>query len=745
MRKVRCAALAVICCGRPVFAAGDQAQALIEKNNGDAFAAKDDLKDAADPYIKALALGRFPIEVRLKLAESVSWAGRYPEAAAAFRAILFDDPGNIKARVDLAKTLSWMDDRTGALAEIENVLRREPGDRAALLVKANTLRSMGENKKAIGIYNKILEGGDDFDTRTGLAYALLAEGDRKAAAACAGSLRDSQPGDDYDARTGGDYALLSRGGGGAARACAASLKAQYPYQEAERKELVAELASDIKPSVEAPDADDVEALKKKLGASADKAERAALDKRIGDAYVAKDDFGRAAGYYIEALSLGTFSAEDRLALATRISWGDRLAAAAKEFRALTTEDPANLKAGTALAKTLSWMGDNAGALTEIERVLGRAPDDRDALLVEANALRLTGRLKEAISIYNRLLQAGDNFDARAGLAYALLAQGDRKAAVASAAPLKAQYPYQAHELVELNAELAAAVRPTISAGFSYYNDTDSNNVERYALGSSQWIGSVKTDLDFIQVDAKDSTARSSRADILSFEAYRKLTGTLGVGGGLALDAVKNGATSDFVTWNVKADKKISGGALGASAVSYLMTDTAQLISNDIRATSYGLSAFKGLTARVLLNGSYSYKDYSDNNGSNDAQISPSYLLLLQNPRLAVGYKLRYLGFRRQSGSGYYDPSSNIAQLLFTNVSFDRGYFYGYAEPYGGHQTERRNRITSNSYFAGGSGSLGYKPFKSLSAEATAEGGNYSVQSAAGWEYYQLGLRVVYIP
>jgi len=203
--------------------------------------------------------------------------------------------------------------------------------------------------------------------------------------------------------------------------------------------------------------------------------------------------------------------------------------------------------------------------------------------------------------------------------------------------------------------------------------------------------------------------------------------------------------SGFLTWNVKADEKFTNGAVGASAVSYLMTDTAQLISNDIRATSYGLSGFEGLTGRVLLNGSYSYKDYSDNNGSNDAQFFPSYVILLQNPRLVVGYKVRYLGFRRQSESGYYDPSSNIAQQIFTNVSFDHGPFYGYAEPYGGHQTVRRSGVVSNSNFGGGSGTLGYKPVKSLSVEASAEGGNYAVQSAAGWEYYQLGVRVVYIP
>lgn len=714
---------------------------MLDKAAGDAFAAKDDVEHAAEAYLKALSEGRFSIEDRMALATAISWGGRYPQAAAAFRAILSEDPGDLKARIALAKTLFWMDDGKGALAEIEPVLRQTPGDRDALLVKANALRTTGAAAEAIKIYDKLLKGGDDFDARTGLAYALLAEGDRKAAVACAASLKDRYPSgvDDFEARTGGGYALLSLGDSAAARACAASLKAQYPYQERERKELVAELAADIKP------ADPIDVLKAKLAAAADDSARALLDKQIGDAYVAREDFVRAAGFYVDALSLGRFSAEDRMALATRISWGDRLPAAAKEFRALAAEDPADLKARTALAKTLSWMGDNAGALTQIETVLHQAPDDRDALLVKAGALRLTGRLKAATAIYRKLLEGGDDFDARAGLAYSLLAQGDRKGAAACAASLKAQYPYQTRELADLAAELSAAAKPTFYAGFSYYNDTDSNNVERYSLGYSRMIRSVKTDLDFTEVDAKDSTPRSDAADILSVEAYQKLAGTIGAGAGLAVDVARNRVNSGFLTWNVKADEKFTNGAAGASAVSYLMTDTAQLISNDIRATSYGLSGFEAFTGRVLLNASYSYKEYSDDNGSNDAQIYPSYVLLLQNPRLAAGYKLRYLGFRRQSLDGYYDPSSNIAQQIFANVSFDRGRFYGYAEPYAGHQTQRRYGVVMNDYFGGGDGTLGYKPCKSLSVEANAEGGNYAVQSAAGWEYYQLGVRIVYTP
>jgi thioredoxin-like negative regulator of GroEL len=435
-------------------------------------------------------------------------------------------------------------------------------------------------------------------------------------------------------------------------------------------------------------------------------------------------------------------------MATNISWGDRLPDAVKAFRALATEYPSNLKAGVALARTLSWMGDNDGALTEIDKVLRQAPADREALLIKANALRGKNRITEAIAIYHQILTGGEDFEARSGLANALLATGDRKAAavVAAPLPLQAEYPYQVREAKELAAELSAGAQPTLDAGFSYYNDTDSNYVRRYNFLYGQWLGNLKATLGFTHVDAMDPY-RSDSAEIVSAGACRRLTDTIGAGAGLSLDLARSGETSGLLTWNARADKLITDGSLAASALSYLMTDTAQLIDNRIRATSYNLSASRKLGARFFLNGAYSYKDYSDNNGSNDVQGSLSCLLWSQAPRLTVGFKSRYLEFRRQSGGGYFDPARYIAPQLFASLSLEKGRFYTDIEPYVGYQFINRYSTETNEYFAGGSGTVGFKLFKNLAIEANGEGGNYALQSASttGFTYYQAGARVVFTP
>src|SRR2546430_11355103 len=57
-------------------------------------------------------------------------------------------------------------------------------------------------------------------------------------------------------------------------------------------------------------------------------------------------------------------------------------------------------------------GELTESIAQAETVLKDAPDDQEALLVKADSLRWQGREREALPIYQKLLQKGDNFDAR---------------------------------------------------------------------------------------------------------------------------------------------------------------------------------------------------------------------------------------------------------------------------------------------------------------------------------------------
>ncbi len=175
-------------------AAAPQEKAELHKELGDLFTGKDNYTDAASQYVAALSLTRsFPASERLRMAVAISWADRLDDSVRELEAILADEPADAAARIHLARVLSWQGKQEQAIGQADTVLSSGPENRDALLVKANALRWKGNGREAIAIYNHILAGGDDFDTRIGLAHALIDTGDKKGAVANARQLKPSYP------------------------------------------------------------------------------------------------------------------------------------------------------------------------------------------------------------------------------------------------------------------------------------------------------------------------------------------------------------------------------------------------------------------------------------------------------------------------------------------------------------------------------------------------------------------------
>lgn len=192
----------------------NEEKAELYKKIGDLYASREDFKNAAEQYIRALSLKRdFPEGERIRMAVSISWGDRLDEATAELRSILKENPKNTEARIHLARTLSWAGKFDDSLVEIENVLGQYPQNKDALLIKANNLRWKGEIDKALPLYRSILEKQEDFDTRLGYTSALFTSGNDKAA-----------------------------------RESTALLKPIYPYQENELKKLQEDISKPKNPS-----------------------------------------------------------------------------------------------------------------------------------------------------------------------------------------------------------------------------------------------------------------------------------------------------------------------------------------------------------------------------------------------------------------------------------------------------------------------------------------------------------------
>jgi predicted Zn-dependent protease len=688
----------VFCLISPVFAADDLdtftrrlaaaknsvEEAEVYKMMGDYHARRNVYEKAAEAYIKSLPhmRDRLTDDELTQMAIYISWGGKLKASEMELRGLLQKNPANTRARTQLSRVLLWSNDLDGALAEAETVLTKIPDDRNALLVKAEVLRYKGEVDRAIVIYNGLLARSDDFDIRIGLSYAYLEKGDQNQA-----------------------------------MTVASLLKPEFPYQKQELEKLNRELK---KPPSQFSKSD--------------------ILKAEGDRLSAKKDYKAAAGKYEEALGLPhRFLFEERLRMATVMSWGGKNKEARRELEALLAQAPSNIQARLQFARVLFWTGELDAAIREADTILAVEPGNRDALLVKSNALRRRGFYRDADRLYNSLLSEKEAFDVREGQTYSYLTSGNRLKADESMALLKPHYTYEQEEMAKLNIERDWAFRPRLYGGVMFYNDKDDNQVTRYSAGSQFWIGNWKTNLDYSHVSAR-APGLSNESDYVQLSTYSRMTWYGGIGGGVGI------AQGSFMTWKALTDFDVLYGSVGLLVAREAYSYTAELVEKEIRALILSASIIQRPTDRITLRGSYSYRDYSDDNNSHDIQASAAYLFH-RIPAISVGYRFRYLDFDRQSYGGYFDPDNFIANSVFVNLSFEVNRVYGYLEPYIGYQTFDRYGNSKSDTFYGAAGSLGYRVTDRIAIEGHTEWGNYAGSGVAaggeeGWYYTQVGLRFI---
>ncbi|MBZ0221074.1 MAG: hypothetical protein K8I01_11660 [Candidatus Methylomirabilis sp.] len=460
-------------------------------------------------------------------------------------------------------------------------------------------------------------------------------------------------------------------------------------------------------------------------------------RKAGDGLAQKEDYRGAAGEYAKALSISrnAFTRDERTRMAVIMSWGGDLQGAINELSILREEEPST-EVLKPLARVLSWAERLEEAASGIDAALALAPGDRESLVIKGNILRWQGRFQEAISAYEEVLAGGEDFDARVGLSYALLGSGKMKAAAESVKGLKPGYEAQEKELESLKRALRGAAAPGFDAVSSYYGDSDSNRVSRYALVYSFPVFSHRAALGLRSARARDDFRRNdAEASHLSVTGRLFEALTAGAGAGV----VSMGG-SRFLTGHISASGKLNGWDISASVSKDALTDTALLIENRIRLADYSAAASRAY-GKASLNGAVSLRRYSDDNSAVDLSITPMYALRPGNPRIDIGYRLRYLDFDRQAANGYFDPDWFVSHQVLAALRCEKEALYAVLEPYLGYQSFKRNAGEDNDFFWGGTGAVGIKAGRAA-LELRAEGGNYAVGSAAGFNYYTAGLKLI---
>ena len=463
----------------------------------------------------------------------------------------------------------------------------------------------------------------------------------------------------------------------------------------------------------------------------------------GDQYVAEGNFTRAVEAYSTALSLGRdqFSANDRVDMAVYMSWEGKLNESIRELSSVLSENPAHVGARVHRARVYSWSGKLSKAIAEANEVLSDNPGNQDALLIKAESLDWKGKFRQAIPVYRKILAETDIFDARVGLSYALLSAGELVRARADARSVNPANARQERRLNELRNSIDEMTRPRIDLRHSFYQDSDHNFFHRYALRSALTWSKSTFDIGFRRTDSRASNDRP-KAEEADFNISSNIAEGVALGGGLgtARTSADFGQSTSW-TGQLHGDARVSDGSLGINVASNVLVDTARLIENRIRATSYGAYVSKPLTDRFSVRGDYGYRAYSDRNYAHDIQFRPSYTIT-QAPRIIVGYRFRFLDFHTQSGGGYFDPDNYVSHRIYTTVSVEQQRFYTYLDLSAGRQDFERAGYPSRDWILGGSLSAGFRPSPHFAVEANFDGGSFATGSVSGFKYFVLGSRIV---
>jgi tetratricopeptide (TPR) repeat protein len=466
-------------------------------------------------------------------------------------------------------------------------------------------------------------------------------------------------------------------------------------------------------------------------------EQALLHKRLGDQYASQRDYGKAAEEFQLALSLDSaaFSIDEKVRMATVLSWAKRFDVALAVLHSIVAEDAKNHDARVQLARVLFWSGKQGEAEAEADHVLVEFPDSSEALLVKANVLRARGDAAGAVKLYRRLLEKKEDFDARLGLANAYLATGDARSAQEAGALLKPATRDQEKDLSGLNKAFCVAKKASAGAQYSRYRDSDLNVVEHITLSSGLRVGNNDAELGYRQTNAQDPVQHKWSEELWLKDRFHAGGFDASLGAGL----YRPGDRETFATGFVLAKRGLGWGSVGVGASSEALAETAQLIEGKIRRTAGALSFSQDLAGDLTFSENYVRSIYSDDNNADDVLATAKKGLLRSVLQLDAEYRFRYLDFKRQSLGGYFDPENFTSHRFLVPLKAEWGRFQVNLEPSFGYMSYTRYGAKVRFVFTTAIASAEWKLKNCMSLEINASGGNYAAAAATGFAYNRAGI------
>ena len=164
-----------------------------------------------------------------------------------------------------------------------------------------------------------------------------------------------------------------------------------------------------------------------------------------------DDKERTAEFYVHAIRLAPqmFNYDEKIAITKLLIALKRQDDAIVLLQSMVSEPHQGFTAEITLAKLQAAAGEYDAALYEANEILQRDQKNYGALLVKGKSLLRRKAFGAAIQAYRSLLEREDDFDARLGLIYCLLAIGQKQEAVKQFQLLHPQDEWQLADFQEL--------------------------------------------------------------------------------------------------------------------------------------------------------------------------------------------------------------------------------------------------------------------------------------------------------
>ena len=493
------------------------------------------------------------------------------------------------------------------------------------------------------------------------------------------------------------------------------------------------------------------------------ASRARNEKVVADNTFEAGDLEQAAKLYLHALAVApdAFYYDEKKEIATRLARANHKADAIAILEQLLSERRNDELAKLDITKLLSTLQPQTVTSKEVDAMLKQDSRNKYALLTKADGLRQQKQFRDSLAFYRRILQQGNDFDARLGLIYSLLAVGAKADAKQEFKLLSTEDGAQEEQYYELSNELDASTRPTVDLLLNHYDDSDKNKSAEHGatikvvVGNLDWIAEVRdktaTAIEYPVETPDTSVKTTAMTKVYSLSASTNVTDRLLLTGKYGRIDLMTDQRKSLNTGQLKFDVKTGSGVLSGNASWDVLNATTASIKSATQVAKKSIELTQPLTDRLKTDLSYAYKSYSDGNAANDFRASASFVIYQGLPQISLGYGFHRTNYKnplvggQQPSYSYSAPQNLVAHQTMLTAYYESERFYVNVDIEYGREAFEKNRSKVKDQFRYNVATIGFKATRKLSFELNKESSNSTIANAEDtYNESTLGARVSYL-